>query len=240
MKILKIIPVIVLSALVTSANVSFAAKSGDYYSNYYEDEGDLLFKLRGFYLTTSSKPKGFPASVSAKEKPGSLVQNGYGIDTATTYFFTDNLAAELSLAIGMMKVKGSALSKAASLGDGTGNGGKNNQIIIVPAAGTIQYHVAPFGAIRPYVGGGIHGTYMYTRSKAIKVSTGYGPVAQIGVDFISKDDTLFTVDIRKYFLKSNVTFKKSLLGPNNPAISDIRSKVDWSPLVISAGFGFKF
>ena len=81
---------------------------------------------------------------------------------------------------------------------------------------------------------------MYTSSKAIKVSTGYGPVAQIGVDFISKDDTLFTFDIRKYFLKSNVTFKKSLLGPNNPAISDIRSKVDWSPLVISAGFGFKF
>ncbi len=239
MKILKIIPVIILSAFVTSASVSFAA-SGDYYSNYYEDEGDLLFKLRGFYLTTSSKPKGFPASVSTKEKPGSLVQHGYGIDTATTYFFTDNLAAELSLAIGMMKVKGSALSKAASLGDGTGNGGKNNQIIIVPAAGTIQYHVAPFGAIRPYVGGGIHGTYMYTRSKAIKVSTGYGPVVQIGVDFISKDDTLFTFDIRKYFLKSNVTFKKNLLGPNNPAISDIRSKVDWSPLVISAGFGFKF
>lgn len=125
-----------------------------------------------------------------------------------------------------MNVKGSAINKASLLGDGTETGGKNNQIIIVPAAGTIQYHVAPFGAIRPYVGGGIHGTYMYTRSKAIKVSPGYGPVAQVGVDFISKDDTLFTFDIRKYFLKSNVTFRKSLLGPNNPTIGDIRSKVE--------------
>ena len=169
------------------------------------------------------------------------MQVGYGVDTATTYFFTDNIAAELSLGIGIMRVKSSSLSKAAlSLGDGTGVAGKNNQIIIVPAAGTIQYHVAPFGAIRPYVGGGIHGTYMYTRSKAIKVSTGYGPVAQIGVDFISKDDTLFTFDIRKYFLKSNVTFKKGFLGPNNAAVTDVRSKVDWSPLVISAGFGFRF
>ncbi len=239
MKVLRIIYAIILSTIVATANIAFAA-SGDYYANYYEDEGDLLFKVRGFYLSTSSKPKGFPASVSSKEKPGSLVQHGYGVDTATTYFFTDNIAAELSLGIGMMKVKGSALSKAAALGDGTGVGGKNNQIIIVPAAGTIQYHVAPFGAIRPYVGGGIHGTYMHTRSKAIKVSTGYGPVVQLGIDFISKDDTLFTFDVRQYFLKSNVTFRKSLLGPNNPAITDIRSKVDWNPLVISAGFGFKF
>ena len=239
MKIVRIISVIVFSSFVASVNIAFAAHD-DYYANYYEDEGDLLFKIRGFYLNTSSKPKKFPASVATKEKPGALVQLGYGVDTATTYFFTDNIAAELSLGIGMMKVKSSALSKAASLGDGTGVAGKNNQIIIVPAAGTIQYHVAPFGAIRPYVGGGIHGTYMYTRSKAIKVSTGYGPVAQIGVDFISKDDTLFTVDIRKYFLTSNVTFKKGFLGPNNPAVTDIRSKVDWTPLVISAGFGFRF
>jgi len=234
MKILRIIPVVVLSAFIASANIAFAAHD-DYYANYYEDEGDLLFKIRGFYLNTSSKFKNLPASVATKEKPGALVQLGYGVDTATTYFFTDNIAAELSLGIGMMKVKSSALSKAAALGDGKGVVGKNNQIIIVPAAGTIQYHVAPFGAIRPYVGGGIHGTYMHTRSKAIKVSTGYGPVAQIGVDFISKDDTLFTVDIRKYFLKSNVTFKKSFLGTE-----DIRSKVDWSPLVVSAGFGFRF
>lgn len=239
MKILKILPIVILSTFVTSANISSAA-SGDYYANYYEDEGDLLFKLRGFYLTTASKPKGFPPSVASKEKPGSLVQLGYGIDTATTYFFTDNIAAELSLGIGMMKVKRSALNKASLLGDGTGTGDKNNQIIIVPAAATIQYHVAPFGGVRPYVGGGIHGTYMYTRSKAIKVSTSYGPVAQMGVDFIAKDDTLFTIDIRKYFLKSNVTFKKSLLTSNDPNIKDIRSKVDWNPLVISAGFGFKF
>ena len=240
MKILRIIPVIVFSAFVASASIAFAAHD-DYYANYYEDEGDLLFKIRGFYLNTLSKPKNFPASVATKEKPGTLVQVGYGVDTATTYFFTDNIAAELSLGIGIMRVKSSSLSKAAlSLGDGTGVAGKNNQIIIVPAAGTIQYHVAPFGAIRPYIGGGIHGTYMYTRSKAIKVSTGYGPVAQIGVDFISKDDTLFTFDIRKYFLKSNVTFKKGFLGPNNAAVTDVRSKVDWSPLVISAGFGFRF
>ena len=240
MKIVRIISVLVFSSFVVSANIAFAAHD-DYYANYYEDEGDLLFKIRGFYLNTSSKPKNFPASVATKEKPGTLVQVGYGVDTATTYFFTDNIAAELSLGIGIMRVKSSSLSKAAlSLGDGTGVAGKNNQIIMVPAAGTIQYHVAPFGAIRPYVGGGIHGTYMYTRSKAIKVSTGYGPVAQIGVDFISKDDPLFTFDIRKYFLKSNVTFKKGFLGPNNAAVTDVRSKVDWSPLVISAGFGFRF
>lgn len=47
---------------------------------------------------------------------------------------------------------------------------------------TAQYRVAPFGAIRPYVGGGLNGTYMYARSKAIKVNSGFGPVLQVGVD----------------------------------------------------------
>jgi outer membrane protein len=242
MKILKMASALIISTIVSSANTVLAADN-NYYANYYEEEGNLLFKVRGFYLNASSKPKGFPPSVAAKEKPGSLVQNGYGVDTATTYFFTDNIAADLSLGVGMMRVKSSTLSKAASatsLGDGTGSVGKNNQIIMVPAAGAIQYHIAPFGAIRPYLGAGIHGTYMHTRSKAIKVATGYGPVIQVGIDFIAKDDTLFTFDVRQYFLKSNVTFKKNLLGPNNAAINDVRSKVTWNPLVISAGFGFKF
>jgi len=111
MKIVRIISVIVFSSFVASANIAFAAHD-DYYANYYEDEGDLLFKIRGFYLHTSTKPTNFPASVAAKEKPGALVQLGYGVDTATTYFFTDNIAAELSLGIGMMKViKSEFLSK---------------------------------------------------------------------------------------------------------------------------------
>ncbi len=89
------------------------------------------------------------------------------------------------------------------------------------------------GGLRPYVG--LNWTYMHTRSRAIKVDSGFGPVLQAGVDFISKDDTLFALDIRQYLLKSKVEFQKGYLGADG-----ISSKVTWSPIVVSAGFGFKF
>jgi len=213
----------------------------DYEADYYEDEGLLLFKIRAFYTSTSGKIKKLPAGDTDFAKPGSLAKSGYGFDTATTYFFTDNIAAELSLGLSTLRVKKTALTKASLfLGDGTGTTGKNNDIYWVPLTATIQYHIAPFGAIRPYVGGGYSGSYMHTNSKAIKVANGHGPVVQVGVDFISKDDTLFTFDVRQYFLKSKVTFKKGFLEPGVTAARNVNTKVDWNPLVISAGFGFKF
>ncbi len=214
-------------------------KSNDYYANYYEDEGSLLFKIRGFYAATNSKMNGLPEPTNpGASKPGRIAESGYGFDTAMTIFMTDNIAAEVSLGLGFYKTKSSVLSKAVSAYgvSGTAEMGKRNQIFMVPVTLTAQYHIAPFGAIRPYVGGGINGTYMHTRSKAIKVNSGAGLVLQVGVDFIAKDDTLFTFDIRQYFLKSKVTFKKGFLG----SADNVTSKVNWNPLVISAGFGFKF
>ncbi len=216
---------------------TFNAAASEYKNDYYEDEGDLLFKIRGFYLNTSAKLSKLPASVSNSPKPKSFAQNGYGFDTATTYFFTENIAAELSLGFGLIRVKKSALNEASeSFGNGSGEAGKNNEIFYIPASATAQYHIAPFGAIRPYVGGGYHGAFMHSRSKAIKVSTGHGAVLQAGIDFISKDDMIFTFDVRQFFLKSKIKFKKGFLG----SASDVASTVEWNPLVISAGIGFKF
>lgn len=242
MRVSKVIANIILASTLTIPTSSLAAvvEKGGYYNNYYEDEGDLLFKLRGFYASVSSKPKSFSDAYKDTQKPGSLVSVSFGADAALTYFFADNIAAELSTGIGLMRVKNSALSTAASsFGDGTGTLGKNNNIYMVPVTATLQYHVAPFGAIRPYVGGGYHGTYMYTSSRALKTSSGHGPVAQLGVDFIAKDDTFFTIDVRQYFLKSNVTFKKDLLTGNQNG-PDVSSKVSWNPLIVSVGVGFKF
>jgi outer membrane protein len=212
---------------------TFNATASEYKNDYYEDEGDLLFKIRGFYLNTNAKLTKLPASVSGAPKPKSFAQNGYGVDTAVTYFFTKNIATELSLGFGIIKVKSAALQSAAN-SFGTAAGGKKNEIYYVPASATIQYHVAPFGAIRPYIGGGYHGAFMHTRSKAIKVKTGHGAVLQAGIDFVSKDDTIFTFDVRQFLLSSKVTFKSG--SPNTP---NVDSTVKWNPLVISAGIGFK-
>ncbi len=214
------------------------AKNLDYYSNYYDNEGSLLFKIRGFYVTTNAKPTGLPdVKNQGASKPGRIADNGYGFDTAMTIFATDNIAAEISLGLGLYNTKASALSAAVEAYGSTGasSPGKRNQIFMVPFTIAAQYHIAPFGAIRPYVGAGYNATYMHTRSKHLKVNSTTGPVLQLGVDFIAKNDTLFTFDVRQYFLKSGVKFRKELLGTD-----DIDSKVKWNPLVISLGFGFKF
>jgi outer membrane protein len=216
----------------------FNAVAKEYKHSYYQDEGALLFKIRGTYLNTKAKLTNFPDSVANRPKPQSFAQNGYGFDTALTYFFSDNIGVELSTGVGVIRVKKSALESASiNFGDGSGKSGKNNDVYYIPASATAQYHIAPFGGLRPYVGVGYNGTFMYTNSKAIKISSGHGPVLQVGVDFVFKNDAIFTFDIRQFFLKSKVTFKKSFLGGGAP---DISSNVNWDPTVISAGFGLKF
>ena len=119
--------IIVLFAALFALN----STASEYKNSYYEDEGDLLFKIRGFYFNTNAKLTKLPPSVANKPKPKSFAQNGYGFDTATTYFFTNNIAAELSLGFGIIKVKSSALASASTaFGSGGGNAGTKNEIYL--------------------------------------------------------------------------------------------------------------
>jgi outer membrane protein len=218
-----------------TTNLAFAKSNLN--SDYYEDEGQLLFKIRGFYASTNAKPKNLPTPTNANTKtPSKLARNGFGLDVATTYFFNDNIAAELSLGAMLFRVKSSTLEE---IFNAYGNGGtkkisKNNELYMIPLAATLQYHIAPYGGVRPYVGAGFNATYMYSRSKAFKSRPGYGPVLQLGVDLVSRDDTFFTFDVRQYFLSSKLTYKNDFLGGKS-----ITSKVTWNPMIVSAGFGFR-
>ncbi len=233
-KISKILKNISLISLLTMS--SAIASEEKFYNANYESEGQMLFKLRGAYANVKSKPKKYSSNFAALEKPGSLVSSSYGGEGAVTYFFMDNLAAELSAGFNVLKVKKATLIEASSkLGNGRGKIDKNNDIYMVPVTATVQFHIAPFGAIRPYIGGGLHGTYMYSRTNGMNVGNGVGAVAQAGVDIFAKNDTFFTFDVRQHFLQTNLTFKRSLLGNR-----EVKSKVAWNPLIISAGIGFTF
>lgn len=210
----------------------------DYDADYYDDEGKLLFKIRPFFANIEGKQSSFPArNPGADTKIKDLVENGYGFDTATTYFFTDNFAVELALGVTFIRVKTSALNSIeANFGNGTGSAGKENHIWMFPLSAAVQYHVAPFGAVRPYVGLGVHGTHAYTRSKAFSVENGTGVVVQAGIDFVARDDTFFTLDIRHMAFESKIKYKEALLGTGRSATS----KVKWNPTFFSLGFGFIF
>lgn len=205
----------------------------DYDSAYYENEGNLLFKARVRGISTDGKQSNLPQATAANPvKIGNLIENGFGVDASTSVFFNSYIAAELSVGFDMLRVKNSNLANIA-YNYGGSFVGKRKDLYMVPLTLTGQYHIAPFGAIRPYIGGGYHGAYMMTKSK-FKVKNGIGPVIQAGVDFYAKDDTFITVDLKQYFLKNKVNYSSSLV--NTPVSSDVRI----NPLVLSIGIGFRF
>lgn len=234
---MKLFKILLAICLLATTSLAFAnSNTSNYNNDSYEDEGQLLFKIRGFYASTTAKTKNLPTITNANATtPSKLAKSGFGFDVATTYFLNDNIAAELSLGAMLFRVKSSTLEEIFNAyGSGTKKILKNNELYMMPLAATLQYHIAPYGGVRPYVGAGFNATYMYSRSKAFKSKPGYGPVLQAGVDLVSRDDTFFTFDVRQYFLSSKLTYKDDFLGGQS-----ITSKVTWNPTVVSAGFGFR-
>ncbi|XVN42763.1 MAG: OmpW family outer membrane protein [Candidatus Rickettsia vulgarisii] len=220
---------------------TFASECSNVYdneTNYYENEGNLVFKARGSLVSVDGKPKSQPSSTVANSVGvGNFVNRyNYGGDASISMFFSSNLAAELSVGINVLRPKSTFLTNVANNNGNTSTGlSRKRDLFFIPFTVLGQYHIAPFGAIRPYVGAGGHYTYMITRSKSFRIKNGLGPVLQAGVDFYAKDDTLINLDIRQYFLTSKVHYKRSLV--NSDAVS---SKIKMNPLVVSIGIGFKF
>lgn len=230
--------IIIKALLLGTVFTSLSANASVYGMNdNYEYEGDLIFKVRGAYTNTDAKFGSLPALNPGAEAPKALSDQAYGADASLVYFFTPYIAAELGAGFNIFRIKNSALIAASkAFGDGKAVPGKNNEVYHVPATGTLQYHIAPFGAIRPYVGVGYHGSFMSSRTKAFKISNGTGAVGQIGLDIVAKDDLVFNIDVKQYILRTKVTFRKDFLA----TAKDVNTKVKWNPIVISGGIGFKF
>lgn len=211
--------------------------NNDYDSNYYgdSDEGSLLFKARFSGIKSHAKQKNLPKSTSTDPRSvGSFVENGFGGEASATIFFSSNIAAELSVSFNVLRAKHASVSNIANNYGGNASIGKRKDVFMVPLIATGQYHLAPFGAIRPYVGVGYHGAYLFSKSKSFNIKNTHGPVAQLGVDFYAKDDTIINIDIKQLFSDTRVHYKQHIVGARS-----ITSKVKLNPLLISAGVGFK-
>lgn len=242
----RIIKKIGIVLFVSCVSISSFAKSmyddidsaPDYDSTpYYENEGSLVFKMRLGGVFSDAKQKGLPTPTSPQPVPvGAIAKNGYGGDASTTIFFNNYLATELSLGFNVLRTKYTSLASVAhNYGIDNVKLGKNKPIYMIPATITGQFHIAPYGGIRPYIGVGYHGSYMLTQATGLKIRNGHGAVGQIGIDFYAKDDTLVNIDVRQFFLNPKLEYKPNLVG--NKTVS---SKVKLNPLIVSVGIGFNF
>jgi len=135
-----------------------------------------------------------------------------------TNFLTNNVALELIA--------------ATTKHDVLGAGSKIGTVGVLPPTLTVQYHFMPDATIRPYAGAGLN----YTRFYSVNLPAGldvsknsFGGALQAGVDFQVNKDVFINLDVKKIFMKTDVTANGAYL-----------TTLTINPVVIGLGVGMKF
>lgn len=150
------------------------------------------------------------------------VDNSVVPELDITYFFNDNIAAELILAVTPHDV---------SI-DGVG---KVSDALLLPPTLTLQYHRS-YGNFKPYLGVGLN----YTRiidsdptaliGNAIDFDDSFGFALQAGFDVAIDDKWSWNVDVKKIFLDIDAKV--------GPAATPVSLELD--PWIVGTGIGYRF
>ncbi|WP_352852407.1 OmpW family protein [Mesorhizobium sp. M0895] len=144
-----------------------------------------------------------------------------------SYFFTDNIAAELILGTTYANIGGQA-----TIG-GLGNIGK---VWLLPPTLTLQYHFTDFGPFKPYVGAGVNYTIFYNQdagsADALRVKNTFGTALQVGFDYMVDQHWGVNFDVKKLFLKPD--FDVTVNG------AKLTGKAELDPWLIGAGVTYRF
>ena len=138
-----------------------------------------------------------------------------------TYFFSDNIAAELILAVSPHDVKlgGTVIS----------------DVLLLPPTLTLQYH-HPMGAFKPYVGAGLNYTAVISSDPTAAIGgvddwdNGFGFAVQAGFDYAINDKWSFNMDVKKLWLNVDATVTAGA----------ILASVDLDPWIFGIGAGYRF
>ena len=169
--------------------------------------------------------------ISVVPSPGDDI-DGADVDLSTafvpeldfTYFFSKNWAAELIL--------GTAKHDVDLNIDGGGSADLGH-VWLLPPTLNLQYHFYA-DDFKPYVGAGINYTIFYGVDEGdlddIEYDNALGFSLQAGLDYNLNDKWFLNLDIKKLFLKTDVTVN------GDPDTSE----VNIAPLIIGLGVGMKF
>jgi outer membrane protein len=180
-------------------------------------EGDWVLRARAISVTP--------------DESATVTVLGGGVDADTqivpeldiSYFFTDNIAAELIAATTNHNV--TATAGGQDLGD----------VWLLPPTLTLQYHFVNETAFKPYVGAGVNYTMFYGEESGRSITSidygdSFGPALQAGIDYKIDDKYSLNLDVKKIWINTDVKI-------NGGAI---RADVDLNPWVVGAGIGYTF
>ncbi len=144
-----------------------------------------------------------------------------------SYFFTENIAAELILGTTYSKIYGKG--SIAGLGE-------VGKTWLLPPTLTLQYHFTDFGAFKPYVGAGVNYTVFYNQSgksaESLDVKNTFGVALQAGFDYMFDKHWGANVDVKKIFLRPD--FDATVGGAN------VSGKAKLDPWLVGAGITYRF
>ncbi|HBI01472.1 MAG TPA: OmpW family outer membrane protein [Flavobacterium sp.] len=159
-----------------------------------------------------------------------------------TYFFTENFAAELILGTAKHDVN-TVGSDISAIGGPTSFNVDLGSVMLLPPTLTAQYHFFPLKEkkFKPYVGAGVNYTLFYNVKegdivKGIEYENAIGFAAQIGFDVMFDDTFFVNFDVKRLFLKTDVTVDATNLAEGLV----IPAEVEINPWIVGLGFGMKF
>jgi len=146
-----------------------------------------------------------------------------------SYFFTDHIAAELVLLISSHDV-GAKLAGVGKVDLG--------EVNLLPPTLLLQYHFRPHGTFRPYAGAGVNYTVFWNEDAPGGAVTGIdydnsiGYALQAGFDYGLDKHWMLNVDVKRYWLDTDVNISS--------ALGSLNADVDLDPWTISFGVGYRF
>ncbi len=155
------------------------------------------------------------------------VDNAITADADFSYFFTDNIAAELTLAVTEHDVEAKdTLAGNIDLGD----------VKLLPPTLTLQYHLMPDGKYRPYIGAGVNYTVFFDEdpgdATSIDYDNAFGFALQAGIDIGINEHLAINFDVKKILLDTDVSVRA--LGTR------VETHVDIDPWLIGIGLAYRF
>lgn len=144
-----------------------------------------------------------------------------------SYYFTDNIAAELILGTTYANVNGEGSI------DGLGTIGK---VWLLPPTLTLQYHFTDFGAFKPYVGAGVNYSIFYNQdaksADRLDVKNTFGGALQVGFDYMIDQHWGVNFDVKKIFLEPK--YDVTVGG------TQMHGKAKLNPWLIGTGLTYRF
>jgi outer membrane protein len=157
------------------------------------------------------------------------VEEAYTPDLDLSYFFTDNIAAEL---VFFAYSRHDVTAKNTAVGDID-----LGSLDLLPPTLTAQYHFVPQEAFSPYIGAGL--TYVLIPNEdsgaatAVRYDDGViGFALQAGLDYFFNDHWCLNFDVKKVWVQVDV--EVDALG------TTVKTSVDVDPWLVGIGVGYRF